>query len=57
MINYEKNIENKTEAVIFLEEDIKYLRLEAEKFKNQKKQIEKLWQKSTSDAKQMKKIY
>ena len=37
VINYEKNIESKTEAVIFLEEDIKYLRLEAEKFKNQKK--------------------
>jgi hypothetical protein len=39
---YERSIEKKQSEIIMYEQDINYVRIESEKYKQQKKELEKL---------------
>lgn len=40
-----------------MQDDVKYLRIESEKFKSQKYQFEKLWEKSSVDLREFKRAF
>lgn len=53
----DKNLNSRDHDAKLLEEDVKYLRIQSEKFKSQKKQLEKLWEKSSVDLRQFKRAF
>ena len=51
---FEKNVISKEQQIRVMHEDVKYLRLESEKYKSQKKQFQKLWETAQIDLKEFK---